>query len=382
MKVNANLLIIDDRAEDEKAKLITCAAHVNLCVRHPAEVELRDIESANVIVVDYRLDEPWDERDTTSTISLKPLNGLALCAVLRSHEQQCEDGPKAFLLRSGHLTDLSPQFPPDSRLHIIAAQNNLEWVFSKGGDSARQMRQIICIDEAIVSLPKSWPSDTSDESKALLSNWLGMPSEERWVDLAWKDVEECHPPLHDLRAHKHGLRLIRWMLHSILSYPCFLWSSLRLASRLRVEHGSLQTALANGLSEVFLAAAYAGALADFEGQPRWWGRGIESVLWELTEGQSFDSLQTIETLNNRCSNSLVPLSISQPVLCLNGDFRFRDKPCEISDAVRVQPDDWPAFAEQAWASIEDIASETRLRSIVISADRERMESAAQAENGE
>jgi len=378
----AKLLVVDDQPDDETAKLVAWKDKVDFRVRLPADLEIGDIEFANVVVVDYRLDEPWEERSSISSISLQPLNGLALCAVLRSHEQVSNSGITAFLLQSAHLKDLSPEFPPDSRLHIIAQKNNLEWVFSKTGGTDQQMQQIICISQAIELLPNSWPNDDSAGTKDLLVDWLKMPADEKWTDLAWSDVEECHPPLHELSESKQGLRLVRWMLHSILPYPCLLWTPLRLASRLRVECQSLQNALNRGLRDVFNAALYSGALGNFEGEPRWWGRGIESILWTLTDGQSFDSEATIETLNSKCEGSLVPLSISQPVLCITKDYRFRSEPCDISEAIRVQPDDWPAYAEQAWASIEDVRDEPRLESIIISADRDQMKAEDHAEEGE
>lgn len=368
----AKLLVIDDEADEERAKLVAWRGRADFEVRFPAELTISDLEASNVVVVDYRLDEPWTERDEQCSISLQPMNGLALSAVLRSHERDLSGCPTAFLLRSAHLSDLSPEFPPDSRLHVIARQNNLEWVFSKAGSVEGQMSQIICLAEAIEALPSKWPSADAAGAEELLMQWLGLSAEAPWADLAWQDIEECHPPLHELSDHKHGMRLVRWMLHRILPYPCFLWTLPRLAARLRVETESLRDGFRDGLSDVFETATYSGALAEFDGQPRWWGRGVESVLWNVTGGRSFDSKQTIEELNAKCKDKLVLLSLSQPVLCINKEYQFRDELCEISRAVRVQPDDWPAFAEQAWAAIEDARDEIRLSSIVVTADREQL----------
>lgn len=367
------LLIIDDQADVERGKLAVLNRQISYRVRYPWDVTLDDLNFANVVVVDFRLDETWVERDELRQIALKPMNGLALAAVLRSHERAIDGCPTAFLLRSAHLEDLSPEFPPDSRLHVIARQNNLEWVFSKSGSVDEQMRQTICLAEAVESLPESWPNGDANAMKDLLKSWLGVPSDERWADLAWQDIEQCHPPIHELSSRKQGLRLVRWMLHRILPYPCFLMTTRRLAVRLKVVHESLRIALEHGLSECLTAAEYTGTLTKFDGEPRWWRRGIESILWDITNGESFDSIKTLEILNNHCDEKLLALDMSQPVLCLDKEYCFREAPGELSDSVMVQPDDWPAFAEQAWASLLDATNEPRLLSIVVAADRERIE---------
>ena len=366
------LLVVDDQADDETAKLAAWIGRVDFRVRYPWDMSEDDLHHANVVVVDYRLDESWEARDGQEQIALKPMNGLALASVLRSHERLMEGGPTVFLLRSAHLSDLSPEFPPDSRLHVIAHQNNLEWVLSKGGDADHQMNQIICLAKAVAALPDYWPHVDAAGTKELLGKWLNVPPNDRWADLAWQDVEECHPPLHELSGTKHGLRLIRWMLHRILPYPCFLITAQRLAVRLKVTEESLNTALQHGLSDCLALGAYAGALNKFDGQARWWGRGIESILWDLTDGQSFNVSRTLEVLNSICGQKLVPLVMSQPILCLDKEYQFRDQPCELLEAVQVQPDDWPAYAEQAWASIADVHADERLRAIVVSSDRERI----------
>lgn len=368
------LLIIDDQADVERGKLSSLNPQVAYRVRYPWDVTEDDLSFANVVVVDFRLDETWVARDEQEQIALKPMNGLALASVLRSHERAIDGCPTAFLLRSAHLEDLSPEFPPDSRLHVIARQNNLEWVFSKLGPVDEQMLQIICLAEAVETLPENWPHGDANALKDLLKKWLGVPSDESWTDLAWQDIEHCHPPVHELTNRKHGMRLVRWILHQVLPYPCFLLTSKRLAVRLKVTHESLQDALRQGLTEQLTTSRYCGALQEFDGEVRWWGRGIESILWDLTEGQSFDSRITLAALNRHCGDQLQPLPMCHPVLCLDKEYRFRKEPCELVHAVRVQPDDWPAFAEQAWAALADANADERLSSIVVASDREKLES--------
>lgn len=332
------VLVIDDQADDERGKLVGWEQSLELRIRHPQDVTDDDLLVSTVIVIDYRLDEPWAERDERTTISLQPMDGLALAGVLKSHDRSLDGRPTAFILRSAHLRDLSPEFPPDARLHIIAAQNNLEWVLDKTTDPDFQLRHVCRLSDAIAALPESWPTDNLEAMQEIICQWLAIP-DLRWRDLAWQDIEECHPPIHELYERKHGLRLVRWLCHRILPYPCFLWTSERLAARLKVTHVSLKAGLKSGLADLFAPAQYNGALHSFDGATRWWSRGVETIFWDETSGHSFDTGRLIDTLNDRCGNKLEPLTISQPVLTIDENLEFNSEPCDVSEAVRVQPDD-------------------------------------------
>jgi hypothetical protein len=75
-------------------------------VRHPNDVTPGDLKQAKLILVDYKLDH-WPERDNQHTPSLKPLDGIALIAVLRSNLASLKAAPTAFALNSGMLEELS-----------------------------------------------------------------------------------------------------------------------------------------------------------------------------------------------------------------------------------------------------------------------------------
>ena len=367
------VLIVDDHADAERAKFVTSNSTMKLVVRHPGDLSKSDLADADVVVVDFKLDDSWEKRDSLNEIALQPLNGLAVIAVLQSHERLIHGSPTAFVLRSAHLTELLPDFAADSRLHVIAGQNNVDWVLTKNVGIDKQTAQIQCLAGATSSLPETWPSDDPQLLIELVQDWLALP-EATWRHLAWQDVEDCHPPIHELSVRKHGMRLVRWMTQRILPYPCFLLTTDRLATRLRVTRRSLQTALPNGLNELFATAVYCGALEGFDETERWWRSGLESVLWELTEGRSFDNDHTRELLNQRCGGALVACELRQPVLCLDREFQFLEEPCELADAVRIQPDDWPVYADQAWALAREACDEPRLAAATIAADREKLQS--------
>lgn len=363
------VLIIDDHADDERAKLRAWEPDVDLIVRHPNDVDEGDLHAAHVVVIDYVLDD-WPERDATPTISLRPPDGLALAAVLRSHTEKSAASPTAFVLRSAHLQRLSSGFPPERRLHVIAQQHNLEWVLDKNDAFGRQTEQIRSLSAAVKSLPEAWPSDDTSAAQQIIERWLAVP-DQRWRELAWQDIEDCHSPWHQLVERKDGLRFVRWFAQRILSYPCFLWTTGRLAARLRVTHESLLDGFSQGLAEVFQPARYAGQLCSFLGD-RWWGSGCEAILWDITDGNSFDVEHTRGVLNQRCGNALWRSPAAEPVLCIDEDFNVGADTCDVSGAVRVQPDDWPPYAEQAWAPLQLARDDSRLRASVIAMDRERL----------
>jgi hypothetical protein len=288
---------------------------------------------------------------------------VALAAVLRSHTGI--DSQKAFALHSGRLDGLSGGLPPASHLHVIARLNNLEWVFSKTDtDNARPLpQQVLSLARALGRLPSTWPTSQPGRMRTILEHLLKI-SDRKWRERAWKHVEECHPPIHDLSPPMHEVAVIRWMLHSILPYSTFLWDFRYLAARLRVTPRSLVTALnkTDSFAKTLGQFRYTGILHDFV-EDRWWRPGVEHWLWDLTKANTFDVAALSKSLR-RLSRHLEPVSIKEPVVVFDAELRPTDDLSELAEAVELQPDDWPPYAGRPWAR-RDIASATpRLRSLI------------------
>jgi len=130
--------------------------------------------------------------------------------------------------------------------------------------------------------------------------------------------------------------------------------------------------LESNLCSFLKSAEYCGALHGYDGQRRWWRSGVESILWEKTEGRSFDSEYTISELNKSLDKKLVASSLRQSILVVNREFTIQDEAIEVDLAIRIQPDDWPVYAEQAWASIVDANEDSRLSGAVVSSDRDKL----------
>ena len=190
---------------------------------------------------------------------------------------------------------------------------------------------------------------------------------------AQEDVEACHPPVHELRNASHGLVFLRWLLQLILPYPCFLWGAHHLAARLRVTYESLSNALSedNDLNGLLEDIRYKGILSDFLG-PRWWRSGAEALVWDLTDGDPFDVRRLPSILASKTSAALQTTDFMQPVVCVGRNHVPLSALSSIEDAVRIQPDDWPPYADQAWTTIELANQYPSLGALVISEDKDRL----------
>jgi hypothetical protein len=228
---------------------------------------------------------------------------------------------------------------------------------------------------AVQSLPKDWPHESSEKKDKLLSELLDLHEEQDWSDAALADVSKCHPPIMELSTWSHGLSFVRWLLHRILPYPCFLIDSRYTAARLRITHKSLLTSLElkEPLSEKLNAVEYSGILSSFS-ETRWWRVGLDSLIWDLTSDDPFSSKVLCAKIKELAPSAEL-IDIPNPVVCVDGDYRSTDIISDASDCVRLLPDDWPIFAEKGWARRSDVQEDERLKLVVIEEDQGLLERA-------
>ncbi len=370
-KIVPSILLVDDKPDSQGARRHELEANARVKVLHPNELEIKDLIAADLVLVDFQLDD-WPERDRISQISMCPSNGLALAAVLKAHlENKPKTRPTAFAIYSAHLDQLSG----GPREWSIARANNLEWAFSKNqaGNDISLVQQIRSLANAVLCLPKDWPTEDSGRSWDQVSRLFALPEKAIWYTRAAESIQECHPPIYRLSHGSHGLAFLRWFLQRILPYPCFLWDIHFLAARCRITRASLETALAE--SRTFKNAletySYRGILGDFLGQ-RWWRPGIETFLWHLTDGHSNDSGLVRTKLQALTKIELEPLELAQPTVCLDEEYRPLKHFCDIDKAVRIQPEDWPTYADQAWTSIDLARENSSLGALVVGQDKSRL----------
>ena len=182
------VLIVDDEPDERFSFAENLRANLEVEVVHPNDVTCDHVGLANLVLVDYRLDH-WRERDQISQAALRPLNGIALVGVLRAHaEADRAHSSPAFSLLSAHLGDLSPDFPPEPRPHILAQSLNLEWIFSKG-NLERTIPQITTLAKAMKSFPRSWKHEDYLGTLSQLKQLLDLKDDMPGRRLAYEDVD-------------------------------------------------------------------------------------------------------------------------------------------------------------------------------------------------
>lgn len=367
-----SVLIIDDVNEDGDATRILLGSSVTSVYRAPSEVTNQDISRANVILIDFKL-ENWPDRDDLDTPSLKPKHGIALAANLRSNLSLNHNRPPtAFALRSGKLNELSGKLSPLNREHSIARMLDLEWVFSKS-ETEHFSNAVRSLAKAVQQLPHPWPSYRNSE--AALLRLLKISQKVEWSGNAINDVRTASPPQDVLAETSNGMAILRWLLHEVLPFPSFLLDERYIAARLRVRPDALRSILtaseASKIRTRLQPFAYTGLLHDFSG-PRWWRAGIDNWLWHETSGDPL-SPDALRALARRVlPPSVNVLDLENPVISLDDQFRPTDTLIELKSAVQLKPDDWPEIAEPAWVTLWDAKQNPDLAARVIALDRGKL----------
>lgn len=380
------VVIIDDEDQGDFAELIRDQG-VDAVALNPDDLQPELLNRATAVVLDQYLDT-WPGRDQLGLpLTLSVPDGLALAAVLRSHVEGSRfktrtlQSPVAIALRTGELDRLGAGLPKAAREHLLARQYNLEWVFSKGEDPLPGMpspaRRVAAVARAVSTLPVHWGPGSRDPG----SHWLNLP------DVAWSDdarwqIEQCRPPQHVVAEKTAGLAWLRWFLQRILPYPTFLLDRIHLAVTLGLDTASIEAVLS---SESPLAGRlhelrYRGSLSDFLGE-RWWRAGVSHLVEQLLEAAPEDSAERIQAVAAGAAalhgRPLDAISVDDPVVGVNADYTSLSVPLSAASAVRLQPDDWPPYADDAWAARDLLTGDDvdpELLALVVSTDRWRVHS--------
>lgn len=364
------ILVVDDEADDlERGLALLLGDAAELVVRHPNDVESEDVRRAHLVLVDYLL-EDWRERDGQPA-AFNIRTGLALATVLREvADDNSNSHLTAVALHTGHLSNASGRIRPPHSRHVVARLNNLEWVFEK--DDASRFQGAVQLAWTAQNLGGDWPADPST-SESYVRELLSLGDEVGWAKRAWNHVRECQPPVHELGRGHHGVRFLRWLLHQILPYPCFLWDVNWVAARLRLRADDLKRLVASGceLARDLERLKYTGLMAGFLGD-RWWRVAMEDYAWELGGGSSGRPPgEFARRLREKAGEELELVAPHDPVVCLNRELR-PEGVASPEDAVRLRPDYWPPFADAAWMRIDDVRRDAELRAMVEPLDDYRL----------
>lgn len=363
------LIVDDDPGQVTFAAALELAGVSALHVT-PGELTMRQLRTASVIVIDEYLSD-WPERDAADLgPGLDVRDGVALAAVIRAHLDRRGDPGQlpapsscAILLRTGELARLAAGVPAALRSPVVAARHDLEWVASK----PMVPEAIVDLARAAADLPTTW---NPREPKPQLE-WLQLP-ETDWLEDAVAQIEQCRPPWSALAASSAGRLWLGWFLQRILPFSTFLVDDLHAAASLGLQIDGFLELLEgrSPLAQQIQECVYAGALATFGGR-RWWRAGISMLRRDLAaEAGSTSAADVGHAVTTRALQQLRLLDLHRPVFEIDSDYQVNPHPIEMRDAVRLQPDGWPSFADSAWLAIENIEENPTLASLIIIDDRE------------
>ena len=357
------ILLVDDQEEMQSPLIGTLDSHGYRAVAlHPENVTVADVQESHLVLVDYHLQD-WPERDTAS-FSRQPSTGIALLAVLRDHFRSANDHPIGFALNTARFRELPNSLPPPVTKHALARAHNFEWIFDK--ETPADVLAMCSLASACRDLPDNWEAYRSFDH---LERLLGLP-DTPWSDIARMDVMECRPPIHELSGSTDGLAFVRWLLHRILPYPCFLYDKHSLAVRLGLPTAELEPIITTNLApdaDVLEPVRYHGILSSFAG-PRWWRAGVEALLWIQTRSKPFNRDAIRRFVQSISPHPLRSIPPRFGVLAINEHYDFFGFPVEISSAVRVQPDDWPPYADDSWTTRSAFEQSEVLQAIALPDD--------------
>jgi hypothetical protein len=350
------VLHVDDVPDELRswALEVTEQGQLDIEVCHPDDVTLEHLRRASLVLVDFKLSQ-WPGRANAGPIACQPANGLALLSVLQEHALVVDAAkPRAFALYTSVIGDVARGLPHLPQL--VARANNLEWVFEKTSPNRSVQdigRSVGELASAIAHLPPKWPG-AADEAARVLQGWLGLSTGAPWFDAAWESVQQCRPPIHNFAEHTLGVGTLRWALHKILPYPTFLLDDAHVAARLRVSLESFTVAADSApFQRLFGSSRYDGQLKSIQGR-RWWRSGIEQAVFNLTE----DMPGNLAVLHQQLGAKVSGLSFQEKgrlFATLDGEFRTKTRLAHESESVvEVRPDDWPLFADEAWALEADM----------------------------
>lgn len=329
---------------------------------HPISVDLEVLSSAQVILVDYKLEEWPDVSEGSPRLPICriPANGLALASVLREHANADGFRPAVCLL-SAALRDVYGSLSPDNRRHVLARQASLEWVFQKEVDDGP--RHALCQQiEVLASGMAIVQGHSNEEPLQLRGVLLRQGQGILWSDEIEAGIDKSLPPINDLQQLTHGLAFTRWMLQRILPYPGFLLDSNYLAAKLGVTPTSLNAWIddAGAIGDTL----YGGVFAEFVGH-RWWRTGIDAWLWEHTGGESFKT-SAVQSALSKVSNGALKFveGASDLVVCVGEHFESTMDLRAREECIAISPDDWPMFAERAFVPLNEARSDQGLKKLI------------------
>ena len=107
------ILFVDDVIEEIDATAELCKDKAEILIRSFDDVEAADLDSADLILVDFNLKD-WDKREHITQLTLRPGDGLAVAETLRSYYRANKSAkPVAIAVLSADLSSLTSPVSPN-----------------------------------------------------------------------------------------------------------------------------------------------------------------------------------------------------------------------------------------------------------------------------
>lgn len=366
------ILLVDDKPDRLKGLRQSLKDTADVVIRHPLDVTSQDLQGVDLVSVDEYLGDDWEHTMATepylSRTSTRNLDGIAVAASFRSQIRRTvhvSTGVPNFAvsLHTAELAILGEDLPSHNRESLTAAQHDLDWVFefNAAGLGSRFVQLALAVRSAGLAA-----SAFRDDSGA---GWLALP-DENWNSTALEQIEVCRPPAHALAENTQGRSYLRWLAQRILPYPTFLLDEPHSANLLGIALSSFEK-LNDWAETQSRAISFAGPLNAFLGR-RWWRAGWQQLLADAGVS-SWDSAEVrAAAIGELTGLPVVSLSNSQPVVVYDADGAVVSIDVDANDAVRLQADGWPVYADDPWGELDDVRNDDRLNRLVSIVDRPRL----------
>lgn len=360
----SDILLVDDQPLKLPGEITEIPGLRVIGADEMRKLKRKEIAAITLFLVDYDLSEILsdDELDEGNFDVVQPLDGLAVIESLRSSFglNRMESRPlKSFAILT-HAADNLSELPVPYRAHVTAGAYNVDWIFQKPETETLAAiavsRQIRYLADEVKSFP-AWDDQAVDDVTRKI---LGISDAHPRL---WEDVVRARPPRHELATSGGGQAFFRWLLQRALPYPGFLVEPAYVAARLGTSVDELEAAdtAGNAVSGLLDGCRYKGLLCDFFERARYWRGLLESRLWTLAEGRTFDRVHVA----GRLGVKQVAAAETQLVVPLDHDLLPKRIPVAVDDCVRLALDDWPLFADPPWATKSDIEESPFLKSVAV-----------------
>ena len=269
---------------------------------------------------------------------------------------------------SSHLEEALGPGPP----HQLVRRTAVDWVASKDDFAEQQILRLSACSKAIAEMHDRKATDPSTGNgiitDAELLHLLSVGEETDWAQSALRQIDQARPPTLSTALSGRGFarEIMTWLTQQILPYPSFLIRLPHVAARLRISLDALKDLLNEDspLTAALKECEYAGPLAGFDDQMRWWRPGIDEILLRLSETTTYDA-----GICKLAQREVELLPFDEPVVVADADLQETEDIADAKDCVRAEDEYLPAHVDALWVRLSDARKDAGLRAKVVFEDQ-------------